>query len=139
MVMKDGGMVTVDISANRYVDDKLFVFDAKKGTFTPVNGAISIKANEHGRYYITTSAYTLVDTNVEAYIKCFSTANGTITVSTPNQKLASVRVYTAEGMLVTSESGINAASWTKSIGSGLFIIKAEPTNGKSKTFKVGVR
>ncbi len=139
MVMKDGGMVTVDISANRYVDDKLFVFDAKNGTFTPVNGAISIKANEHGRYYITTSAYTLVDTNVEANIKCFSTANGTITVSTPNQKLASVRVYTAEGMLVTSESGINAASWTKSIGSGLFVIKAETTNGKSKTFKVGVR
>ena len=139
MVMKDGGMVTVDISANRYVDDKLFVFDAKNGSFTPVNGAISIKANEHGRYYITTSAYTLVDTNVEADIKCFSTANGTITVSTPNQTLASVRVYTAEGMLVTSDSGINAASWTKSIGSGLFVIKAETTNGKSKTFKVSVR
>lgn len=139
MVMKDGGMVTVDISANRYVDDKLFVFDAKKGTFTPVNGAISIKANEHGRYYITTSTYNLKQHNDEANIKCFSPNSGTITVSSPNIAIANVRIYNAEGLLVTSALGINQASWTKNIGCGLFIVKAETKDGQSKTFKLSVR
>ena len=48
MVMSNGATVNVEISANRYVTDKLFVFDAKMGTFTPADAPISIMANEHG-------------------------------------------------------------------------------------------
>ena len=138
-VMSNGAAVNVEISANRYVTDKLYVFDAKMGTFTPADGPISIMANEHGRYYITTSTYNLNQHNDEANIKCFSPNSGTITVSSPNIAIANVRIYNAEGLLVTSALGINQASWTKNIGCGLFIVKAETKDGQSKTFKLSVR
>lgn len=138
-VMSNGAAVNVEISANRYVTDKLFVFDAKMGTFTPADTPISIMANEHGRYYITTSTYNLNQHNDEANIKCYALANGVVAVSSPNQTLASVSVYTTEGLLVTCDSHINASSWNKNIGSGLFIIKVDTAEGKSKTFKVSVR
>lgn len=138
-VMSNGATVNVKISANRYVTDKLFVFDAKMGTFTPADAPISIMANEHGRYYITTSTYNLKQHNDEANIKCFSPNSGTITVSSPNIAIANVRIYNAEGLLVTSALGINQASWTKNIGCGLFIVKAETMDGQSKTFKLSVR
>lgn len=138
-VMRNGAAVNVEISANRYVTDKLFVFDAKMGTFTPADAPISIMANEHGRYYITTSTYNLKQHNDEANIKCFSPISGTITVSSPNIAIANVRIYNAEGLLVTSALGINQASWTKNIGCGLFIVKAETKDGQSKTFKLSVR
>lgn len=138
-VMSNGATVNVEISANRYVTDKLFVFDAKMGTFTPADAPISIRANEHGRYYITTSTYNLKQHNDEANIKCFSPNSGTITVSSPNIAIANVRIYNAEGLLVTSALGINQASWTKNIGCGLFIVKAETKDGQSKTFKLSVR
>ena len=138
-VMSNGAAVNVEISANRYVTDKLFVFDAKMGTFTPADAPISIMANEHGRYYITTSTYKLKLHNDEANIKCFSPNSGTITVSSPNIAIANVRIYNAEGLLVTSALDINQASWTKNIGCGLFIVKAETKDGQSKTFKLSVR
>lgn len=138
-VMSNGAAVNVEISANRYVTDKLFVFDAKMGTFTPADAPISIMANEHGRYYITTSTYNLKQHNDEANIKCFSPNSGTITVSSPNIAIANVRIYNAEGLLVTSALGINQASWTKNIGCGLFIVKVETKDGQSKTFKLSVR
>ena len=138
-VMSNGATVNVEISANRYVTDKLFVFDAKMGTFTPADAPISIRANEHGRYYITTSTYNLNQHNDEANIKCFSPNSGTITVSSPNIAIANVRIYNAEGLLVTSALDINQASWTKNIGCGLFIVKAETKDGQSKTFKLSVR
>lgn len=138
-VMSNGAAVNVEISANRYVTDKLFVFDAKMGTFTPADAPISIMANEHGRYYITTSTYNLKQHNDKANIKCFSPNSGTITVSSPNIAIANVRIYNAEGLLVTSALGINQASWTKNIGCGLFIVKAETMDGQSKTFKLSVR
>ena len=138
-VMSNGATVNVEISANRYVTDKLFVFDAKMGTFTPADAPISIMANEHDRYYITTSTYNLKQHNDEANIKCFSPNSGTITVSSPNIAIANVRIYNAEGLLVTSALGINQASWTKNIGCGLFIVKAETKDGQSKTFKLSVR
>lgn len=138
-VMSNGTTVNVEISANRYVTDKLFVFDAKMGTFTPADAPISIMANEHGRYYITTSTYNLKQHNDEANIKCFSPNSGTITVSSPNIAIANVRIYNFEGLLVTSALGINQASWTKNIGCGLYIVKAETKDGQSKTFKLSVR
>ena len=138
-VMRNGATVNVEISANRYVTDKLFVFDAKMGTFTPADAPISIMANEHGRYYITTSTYNLKQHNDEANIKCYALANGVVAVSSPNLTLASVSVYTTEGLLVTCDSRINASSWNKNIGAGLFIIKVDTAEGKSKTFKVSVR
>ena len=138
-VMRNGAAVNVEISANRYVTDKLFVFDAKMGTFTPADAPISIMANEHGRYYITTSTYNLKQHNDEANIKCFSPNSGTITVSSPNIAIANVHIYNAEGLLVTSALDINQASWTKNIGCGLFIVKAETKDGQSKTFKLSVR
>ena len=138
-VMSNGATVNVEISANRYVTDKLFVFDAKMGTFTPADAPLSIMANEHGRYYITTSTYNLKQHNDEANIKCFSPNSGTITVSSPNIAIANVRIYNFEGLLVTSALGINQASWTKNIGCGLYIVKAETKDGQSKTFKLSVR
>ena len=138
-VMSNGATVNVEISANRYVTDKLFVFDAKMGIFTPADAPISIMANEHGRYYITTSTYNLKQHNDEANIKCFSPNSGTITVSSPNIAIANVRIYNFEGLLVTSALGINQASWTKNIGCGLYIVKAETKDGQSKTFKLSVR
>ena len=138
VIAKEKKMVAVELEANRYLDAPLYILDAKTGTYTPADHAIEIEANEHGRYYITTAMYNIENDNEENTIRCFSPQSGTITVSSLASNLASVSIYTIDGKLLTSASGINATSWQKQVATGLYIIKVATEDKKEKTVKMKV-
>lgn len=138
VIAKEKKMVAVELEANRYLDAPLYILDAKTGTYTPADHAIEIEANEHGRYYITTAIYNIENDSEENTIRCFSPQNGTITVSSLASNLASVRIYTIDGKLLTFASGINATSWQKQVATGLYIIKVATEDKKEKTVKMRV-
>ena len=138
VIAKEKKMVAVELEANRYLDAPLYILDAKTGTYTPADHAIEIEANEHGRYYITTAMYNIENDNEENTIRCFSPQSGTITVSSLASNLASVRIYTIDGKLLTSASGINATSWQKQVATGIYIIKVATEDKKEKTVKMKV-
>ena len=138
VIAKEKKMVAVELEANRYLDAPLYILDAKTGTYTPADHAIEIEANEHGRYYITTAMYNIENDNEENTIRCFSPQSGTITVSSIAGNLASVSIYTIDGKLLTSASGINATSWQKQVATGIYIIKVATEDKKEKTVKMKV-
>ena len=138
VIAKEKKMVAVELEANRYLDTPLYILDAKTGTYTPADHAIEIEANEHGRYYITTAMYNIESDNEENNILCFSPQSGTITVSSIASNLASVSIYTIDGKLLTSASGINATSWQKQVATGIYIIKVATEDKKEKTVKMKV-
>ena len=138
VIAKEKKMVAVELEANRYLDTPLYILDAKTGTYTPADHAIEIEANEHGRYYITTAMYNIENDNEENTIRCFSPQSGTITVSSLASNLASVSIYTIDGKLLTSASGINATSWQKQVATGLYIIKIATEDKKEKTVKMRI-
>ena len=138
VIAKEKKMVAVEIEANRYLDAPLYILDAKTGTYTPADHAIEIEANEHGRYYITTAMYNIESDSEENNIRCFSPQSGTITVSSIASNLASVSIYTIDGKLLTSASGINATSWQKQVATGIYIIKVATEDKKEKTVKMKV-
>ena len=138
VIAKEKKMVAVELEANRYLDAPLYILDAKTGTYTPADHAIEIEANEHGRYYITTAMYNIENDSEENTIRCFSPQSGTITVSSLASNLASVSIYTIDGKLLTSASGINATSWQKQVATGLYIIKVATEDKKEKTVKMRV-
>lgn len=138
VIAKEKKMVAVELEANRYLDAPLYILDAKTGTYTPADHAIEIEANEHGRYYITTAMYNIESDNEENNILCFSPQSGTITVSSIASNLASVSIYTIDGKLQTSASGINATSWHKQVATGIYIIKVATEDKKEKTVKMRV-
>ncbi len=138
VIAKEKKMVAVELEANRYLDAPLYILDAKTGTYTPADHAIEIEANEHGRYYITTAMYNIENDSEENTILCFSPQSGTITVSSIASNLASVSIYTIDGKLLTSASGINATSWQKQVATGIYIIKVATEDKKEKTVKMKV-
>ena len=138
VIAKEKKMVAVELEANRYLDAPLYILDAKTGTYTPADHAIEIEANEHGRYYITTAMYNIENDSEENNILCFSPQSGTITVSSIASNLASVSIYTIDGKLLTSASGINATSWQKQVATGIYIIKVVTEDKKEKTVKMKV-
>ena len=138
VIAKEKKMVAVELEANRYLDAPLYILDAKTGTYTPADHAIEIEANEHGRYYITTAMYNIESNSEENNIRCFSPQSGTITVSSIASNLASVSIYTIDGKLLTSASGINATSWQKQVATGIYIIKVATEDKKEKTVKMKV-
>ena len=138
VIAKEKKMVAVELEANRYLDAPLYILDAKTGTYTLADHAIEIEANEHGRYYITTAIYNIENDSEENTIRCFSPQSGTITVSSLASNLASVSIYTIDGKLLTSASGINATSWQKQVATGLYIIKVATEDKKEKTVKMRV-
>ena len=139
-VERNGVKIAVELTPNSNIKTPLYVLDAKTGAFSLADHPIEIVANEHGRYYITTSKYT---TNVEKtevnLVRCFSAQDGTITVCSPNKALSSVKVYTIDGMLIASELDINAASWQKHVARGVYVVKTETAHHKTATFKLTVK
>ena len=139
VIAPNKGKVAVELSVDSRFGLPVYVFDAKTGVFTVADGRMELNANEHGRYYITTADYTAIGKTNECRIRCFSPQGGTITVSSPDKAIKSVSVYNTEGVIVSSEMGINATSCTKYVGNGIFVVKAETTDRQVKTFKLSVR
>lgn len=138
-VMSNGATVNVEISANRYVTDKLFVFDAKMRTFTPADAPISIMANEHGRYYITTASSLPSEDAVLSEVKIFSPCAGELTATAANSTLSTLYIYSLNGQLVTSRHNIAASNATLTLPHGLYVVTVETKNGSKATQKVMVK
>lgn len=138
-VMSNGATVNVEISANRYVTDKLFVFDAKMRTFTPADAPISIMANEHGRYYITTASSLPSEDAVISEVKIFSPCAGKLTATAANSMISTLYIYSLNGQLVTSRHNIAASNATLTLPHGVYVVTVETENGSKATQKVIVK
>lgn len=138
-VMSNGAAVNVEISTNRYVTDKLFVFDAKMRSFTPADAPISIMANEHGRYYITTASSLPSEDAVISEVKIFSPCAGKLTATAANSTLSTLYIYSLNGQLVTSRHNIAATNATVDLHSGLYVVTVETESGSKATQKVIVK
>ena len=138
-VMRNDAAVNVEISANRYVTDKLFVFDAKMGTFTPADAPISIMANEHGRYYITTASSLPGEDAVISEVKIFSPCAGKLTATAANSMISTLYIYSLNGQLVTSRHNIAASNATLTLPHGLYVVTVETESGSKATQKLIVK
>lgn len=138
-MMSNGAAVNVEISANRYVTDKLFVFDAKMRTFTPADAPISIMTNEHGRYYITTASSLPSEDAVISEVKIFSPCAGKLTATAANSMISTLYIYSLNGQLVTSRHNIAASNATVDLPQGVYVVTAETESGSKATQKVIVK
>ena len=60
-------------------------------------------------------------------------------VTSLGSKLTSVSIYSIDGKLLTSASGINATTWHKQVATGLYIVKATTEDRMEETVKIKVR
>ena len=137
--------VTVNLNSKmlRKMQDeggKLFVYDATSKKFSEIADGMKIEmmANDHGRYYITTSNW-VVPTGINA-IRCFSPAQGTIIVAVLNGEVKQAKVYDTAGALVTSSRSTAGERCQLSVQQpGVYIVKATTMDDKTETFKIVVK
>lgn len=137
--------VTVNLNSKmlRKMNDeggKLFIYDATSKKFSEIADGMQIEmmANDHGRYYITTSNW-VVPTGINA-IRCFSPAQGTIIVAVLNGEVKQAKVYDTAGALVTSSRSTAGERCQLSVQQpGVYIVKATTKDDKTETFKIVVK
>ena len=137
--------VTVNLNSKmlRKMNDeggKLFIYDATTKKFSEIADGMKIEmmANDHGRYYITTSNW-VVPTGINA-IRCFSPAQGTIIVAVLNGEVKQAKVYDTAGALVTSSRSTAGERCQLSVQQpGVYIVKATTMDDKTETFKIVVK
>lgn len=137
--------VTVNLNSKmlRKMNDeggKLFIYDATSKKFNEIADGMKIEmmANDHGRYYITTSNW-VVPTGINA-IRCFSPAQGTIIVAVLNGEVKQAKVYDTAGALVTSSQSTAGERCQLSVQQpGVYIVKATTKDDKTETFKIVVK
>ena len=137
--------VTVNLNSKmlRKMNDdggKLFIYDATSKKFSEIADGMQIEmmANDHGRYYITTSNW-VVPTGINA-IRCFSPAQGTIIVAVLNGEVKQAKVYDTAGALVTSSRSTAGERCQLSVQQpGVYIVKATTMDDKTETFKIVVK
>lgn len=137
--------VTVNLNSKmlRKMQDeggKLFIYDATTKKFSEIADGMKVQmmANNHGRYYITTSNW-VVPTGINA-IHCFSPAQGTIIVAVLNGEVKQAKVYDTAGALVTSTQSTAGERCQLSVQQpGVYIVKATTMDDKTETFKIVVK
>lgn len=148
-VIADGNDdITLSLEASDDAET-LYLYDAKSKTYTELSAEteVSVKANEHGRYFIsrsnthtggdTTGINELTGSNA---LKAYSPSAGLIVVTaTTADLLQSVKVYSAEGKLVDTLQANGELSAKTTVSAGAYIVKAKTESGKMLTKKLAVR
>lgn len=141
VVAATSSRVWLSFRTDRAYRDRLWIFDAKTRSFSPVSEAdsIAIEANDHGRYYITTASSLPSEDAVLSEVKIFSPCAGKLTATAANSTLSTLYIYSLNGQLVTSRHNIAASNATVDLHSGLYVVTAETESGSKATQKVIVK
>ena len=146
-------MVSLQLKGLDKLSSPLYLYDAESKQYRELKDdeAVEIAANEHGRYFLTTTrgttgiASSTVDENT---VKVYSPTSGLIVVTSPEAIFNKVEVYTVDGKLVASRQLHDAAN-SVSIpveASAVYIVKVstssnshEVKDSKVLTRKLSVR
>ena len=124
------GDVTVSWTGISSLGEPLYLYDAAEKHYQELQEGehVTIKSNEHGRYFLTTTRGTTDIDNVKEnseMVKCYSPTNGLVVVNASNcNLLRQVAVYTADGRLVKNVKCEGEMSVNIQLPSALYIIKA---------------
>lgn len=133
------GTARVGVSMEGNTDAALLLYDAKSGSVTPLaNGtALTLNANEHGRYFITTRSALAAEKATPAS-RCYCPAPGMITVAAADG-MEKVTVYSLGGAKVAEKALHGAAYATLAARPGVSMVVVETTGGNTETHKLHVR
>ena len=133
------GTARVGVSMEGNTDAALLLYDAKSGSVTPLaNGtALTLNANEHGRYFITTRSALAAEKATHAS-RCYCPAPGMITVAAADG-MEKVTVYSLGGAKVAEKALHGAAYATLAARPGVSMVVVETTGGNTETHKLHVR
>lgn len=145
--------VSLQLKGLNKLSSPLYLYDAESKQYRELKDdeTVEIAANEHGRYFLTTTRGTTgissstVDENI---VRVYSPASGLIVVSSPEAILNKVEVYTVDGKQVASRQLHDAAnSISIPVGaSAVYIVKVttssnnhEVKDSKELTRKLSIR
>lgn len=123
------GNVEVSMEGIGSLDEPVYLYDAACKSYQELkNGMrVAIKANEHGRYFLTSNKGTTGIEHEDAMsddVKCYSPTNGLLVVSSSAQNLLrQVLVYTTDGKFVQDIKCEGEMAVNIHLPSALYIIK----------------
>lgn len=133
--------LTLTVSKTRSLTSDIYIYDSETGKYTAMNTAdsVTIAANEHGRYFITTSiADKAADKTSE--VVCYSPAPGLITVTAQPDVMGAVSVYSVDGRKVAQDDAEGEASCNIQVPAGVYVVKTMVDGGSlSVQSKVNVK
>ncbi len=135
----NGGTTRLSVSVEGNTSATLLLYDAKGGSTTPLaNGtALTLNANEHGRYFITTRSALAAEKATPAS-RCYCPAPGMITVAAADG-MEKVTVYSLGGAKVAEKALHGATYATLAARPGVSMVVVETTGGNTETHKLHVR
>ena len=138
VVANSNQSVNVNFSINAKMKQPLWLLDSQTLTYTPITAGstVSLMANNHGRYYLTTTQYDLNKAGKQARISCYQPTNGQLTVGCIGSELRSVSLYHADGTLAKQAEQTGSNSITLSVSPGIYIVKAITAKGQQLSVKV---
>ena len=138
----DGETVSVRLKGTGSIAQQLYVYDALTRSSTPVDDetTISMVANCHGRYYLTTTRIEEAKRTdaAQAAISCYSPSRNTLVVASPCEGISQVSVYSMGGDMVANATVGGEPRTQLTLPSGLYVVKVATSNG-TVTEKVNIK
>lgn len=104
----------------------LYLFDAVSGSSVELGdtAVVSVKANAHGRYYLTSRVPDIASHTSVSDIHCYTPQSGLIVVTSTAEPLARVEVYALGGKLLRSVSTGDVTSCSIRVPRGIYVVHA---------------
>lgn len=148
IVSQQAEEVSLTLKGVNKLDAPVYLYDAASASFTEVHEgeAVKVKADDHGRYFLTqTRTSTGIDRmeaeEQSAPVKVYSPVAGMIVVSAlGSEKLDRVQVFTLDGKMVHSYQLPDKQRMILRVPSGIYIVKASTQScAQAKGQKISVR
>lgn len=148
IVSQQAEEVSLTLKGVNKLDTPIYLYDAASASFTELHDgeAVKVKADDHGRYFLTqTRTSTGIDRmeaeEQSAPVKVYSPAAGMIVVSAlGGEKLDRVQVFTLDGKMVHSYQLPDKQRMILRVPSGVYIVKASTQScAQAKGQKIAVR
>lgn len=125
--------VTISVKGLKNLSAPLYLYDAEQKQYQELQEGVrvAVKANAHGRYFLTqTRTTTGIDEaeTPEENVKIYSPTQGVVVISSIASPLSQVQVYTLDGKQVMSQKLEAETSMTLHVPSAAYIVKVQLTN-----------
>ena len=140
VVASADGDADVAVGISGLKDNACWLFDSDSNSFTPVADGtrLRLRANDHGRYYLTTVVRLPQEYSGSGNVTCFSVGGNTIAVSSPTVIIKNVDVYDLNGICVRSVRDIGKANCDIQVNRGVYVVRIADESGKTTIKKLSV-
>lgn len=148
IVSQQAEEVSLTLKGVNKLDAPVYLYDAASASYTELHDgeAVKVKADDHGRYFLTQTRTSTGIDHMEAEeqsapVKVYSPAAGMIVVSAlGSEKLDRVQVFTLDGKMVHSYQLPAKQRMILRVPSGIYIVKASTQScAQAKGQKISVR